>query len=245
MNKIEILKNNNVNVESALEIWGSEETYNESLSEFKESLNSKLASLETFKNSKDWENYQILAHSIKSELKYLGFNKDAEIFYEHELKGKESNEEYIITNFENLRQTINNINNLLNNYFSKKKIIIADDSNIILNFLKNNLNGKFEIIEAINGQEVIAKLNEENIYALLLDLNMPTSNGFDVLEYMKQNNLFDKIKVVIITGDDTEETIKKAFTYPIIDVLNKPFTSENINRIIGSIESHSSEKVPL
>lgn len=239
MENIEILKNNNVNVDEALALWGDSAVYNDNLLEFKDSLNSKLANLETFKNNEDWENYQILAHSIKSELKYLGFMKDAEKFYEHELKGKEGNGEFIKGDFNNLVATSNKITNILNMYFSKgkSKIIIADDSNIVLNFLKKSLNEKFKVIEASNGQDVINVLNQGEIYALLLDLNMPTLNGFEVLEYMKQNNLFDTISVVIITGDDTEETIKKAFTYPIIDVLNKPFTEENIKRIIGSIES--------
>ena len=46
MEKIEILRNNNVNIEGALEMWGDINTYNSSLLEFKESLNSKLANLE-------------------------------------------------------------------------------------------------------------------------------------------------------------------------------------------------------
>lgn len=243
MEKIDLLKNNNVNVEGALEMWGDMKTYNESLLEFKNSLNSKLTNLETFKNNQDWNNYQILAHSIKSELKYLGFMKDSEIFLTHELKGKASDGTFIVNDFNNLKNTIINIYNLLNNYFNKSKVIIADDSNIVLNFLKNSLNDKFELIEASNGQDVINILNNGNIYALLLDLNMPNLNGFDVLEYMKEKDLFKTISVVIITGDDTEETIKKAFTYPIIDVLNKPFTNENINRIIGSIElAHKNNK---
>lgn len=236
MEKIEILKNNNVDIEKALEMWGDMNAYNESLLEFKGSLNSKLASLETYKNNSDWNNYQILSHSIKSELKYLGFMKESEIFLAHELNGKEGNKEFIINNFNNLKNTIINIANILNSYFNKGKVIIADDSSIVLNFLKNNLNGKFEVIEANNGEEVIKNLNTEGIYALLLDLNMPNLNGFDVLEYMKKNNLFKTISVLVITGDDTEETINKAFTYPIIDVLNKPFTNENINRVIGTIE---------
>lgn len=237
MEKIEILKNNNVDVKGALELWGDMNSYNESLEEFKNSLNTKITSLDNFKNNKDWPNYAILAHGIKSELKYLGFMKDAEVFYAHELKGKENDEEFIVNNFNNLKMTANNIINLLNNYFSKTKIIIADDSNIILNFLKKSLSEKFEVIEATNGQEVINELNKGNIYALLLDLNMPNVNGFQVLEYMKEKGLFNTTKVAIITGDDTEETIKKAFTYPIVDVLNKPFTSENIQRIINRIEA--------
>ena len=47
----------------------------------------------------------------------------------------------------------------------------------------------------------------------------------------------EKIPVVIITGDDSEETIKKAFNYGVLDVLNKPFTEENINRVLTSINN--------
>ena len=96
---------------------------------------------------------------------------------------------------------------------------------------------EYKIIKASNGKEAILKLNELNIYALLLDLNMPNTNGFEVLEYLKNNDLIEKIPVVIITGDDTEETIKKAFSYPILDVLNKPFKEDNIKSILVSIKN--------
>ena len=66
---------------------------------------------------------------------------------------------------------------------------------------------------------------------------MPNLNGFDVLEFLKEQNLTNKIPVVIITGDDTKETIKKAFNYGVLDVLNKPFTEDNIKRVITSIKN--------
>ena len=130
--------------------------------------------------------------------------------------------------------------NLLNKYFNdeeKKVILIADDSNIILNFLEKNIHGKYNIIKARTGNEAIDIIKNNNLYAILLDLNMPNLNGFDVLEYLKSNNLLEKIPIIIITGDDTEETIKKAFNYNVVDVLNKPFTEENINRILTSINN--------
>ena len=117
--KIDLLKNNNVDVAAALEIWGDMESFNESLKEFKDSLNEKLTDLENYKNNNDWTNYSILAHSTKSEAKYLGFLKDAEIFLNHELKGKENDGDYINANFNVLKDTINNINDLLNNYFNE------------------------------------------------------------------------------------------------------------------------------
>ncbi len=248
MFNVDILKNNNIDVNASLELWGDMNSYNDSLKEFKDTLNSKLASLEKYKNSNDWNNYQILAHSIKSECKYLGFMNESEVFLQHELQGKANNAEYINSNFETVRSTCNKIINILSEYFGEevpltpKNILIADDSSIILNFLEKNLTNEFKIIKATNGKEAIAAIEQNNLYAILLDLNMPGLNGFEVLNYLRDNDLIEKHPVVIITGDDSEETIKKAFDYPILDVLNKPFNDKSINRILGSIASFYENK---
>ena len=240
MNNIELLKEYNVDVDAALSLWGDITSYNESLKEFKDTLNSKLASLEDYKNQGDLQNYAILAHSIKSEAKYLGFMNEAEVFYAHELKGKEGNLPFINENFNTLKETVRKIVTLLNRYFSEdtsdlKNILIADDSNIILNYLEKNIS-EFKIHRASDGIDAINILKNTDIYAILLDLNMPGIDGFEVLKFLSDNNLIDKIPVVIITGDDTEETIKKAFSYPILDILNKPFNNKSIDKILLSIE---------
>lgn len=248
MNNIDLLKAYNVDINAALELWGDMESYNESLKEFKESLNSKLASLENFKNTNDLQNYAILAHSMKSESKYLGFMNEAEIFLAHELNGKEGNKEFIDNNFNTIKETVRKMVTLLNSYFNdeenghKKKILIADDSNIILNYLEKNITEEYKVLKAFDGSEAIELLKNNSIYAILLDLNMPGLDGFEVLKYLKESNLMDKIPVVIITGDDTEETIKKAFSYPILDVLNKPFNDKSVDKIFISIKSFYENK---
>ena len=62
---------------------------------------------------------------------------------------------------------------------------------------------------------------------------MPKYDGFQVLEYFKTNNLFNKIPISIISGDDTKDTIDKAFKYDIVDMLNKPFSKDNILNIVN------------
>ena len=240
MEKVDLLVNNNVDVKGSLEFWGDMNSYNENLLEFKNSLKEKLNNLEYYKNAKDCTNYAILAHSMKSEAKYLGFIKEAEVFLAHELKGKEQDINYIENNYSTLVETVNKIESLLDKYFSdegKKVILIADDSNIILNFLEKSIHNEYSILKARTGNEAIEIIKSNDLYAILLDLNMPSLNGFDVLAYLKEENLLEQIPVVIITGDDTEETIKKAFSYGILDVLNKPFTEENITRVLTSIEN--------
>ena len=240
MEKVDLLVSNNVDVKASLEIWGDMDSYNENLLEFKNSLKEKLNNLKEYKEIKDCANYAILAHSMKSESKYLGFIKEAEVFLAHELKGKENDINYIENHFQELEETVNKMIHLLDKYFSdnsKKIILIADDSNIILNFLEKNINEEFNVLKAKTGKEAIDIIKSNNLYAILLDLNMPSLNGFDVLNFLKEENLIDKIPIVIITGDDTEETIKRAFSYGILDILNKPFTEENIKRILTSINN--------
>lgn len=242
-NKVDLLKAYNVDIQAALELWGDIDSYNDSLKEFQESLNSKLLSLENYKNTQDYQNYAILAHSMKSEAKYLGFMAEADIFLAHELHGKENDAEFINSNFNIIRETIRKISTLLTSYFSqedtgdKKNILIADDSNIILNFLEKNMNNEYKVLKATDGSEAIQFLMNHDIYAILLDLNMPDVDGFQVLTYLKENNLIEKIPVVIITGDDTEDTIKKAFSYPILDILNKPFNDKSIEKILSSVQN--------
>ncbi len=116
-----------------------------------------------------------------------------------------------------------------------KSIIVADDSNIIVNIVKKAFDGQYNILSAQNGQEAIDLLKSNNlteIVGMLLDLNMPEVDGFAVLEFMKQYNLFQRVPVSIITGDDDMENIDKAFEYGIIDVLKKPFAIDNVKKIV-------------
>ena len=238
MENIEILKKYNVDVDAALELWGDIPSLNDALKEYLGSMPKKCKDLETFLTAKDCANYAILAHSLKSEAKYLGFMKEAEIFLAHELKGKEADISYLEENFKYLRETAKKIMNIIGEYFGeKKKLLIADDSNIILNFLEKNVSNNYDVVKAQDGVNAIRLIEKCNPYAILLDLNMPNLNGFEVLEYLKNQELLNEIPVIVITGDDTSENIEKAFSYPILNVLKKPFNDLNIKNTLEKIEN--------
>ena len=111
-----------------------------------------------------------------------------------------------------------------------KTILVADDSPIIQNIIEKSLKSEYNILKANDGYEVIKLIidNPDSISGILLDLKMPKYDGFKVLEYFKSNNLFEKIPISIISGDDTKDTIDKAFEYDIVDMLNKPFSKDSI-----------------
>ena len=77
-----------------------------------------------------------------------------------------------------------------------------------------------------------ANSDTDFVEAILLDLNMPGVDGFGVLEYMRQNNLLKKMPVSIISGDSSKDTIDRAFTYEIVDMVAKPFNDKNIKSVV-------------
>lgn len=130
----------------------------------------------------------------------------------------------------------------------KKCILIVDDSAVIRNSLKRIFVDNYEIVMAKNGDEAISIINKNilsdnfnddrlNIVGILLDLIMPGKDGFDVLNYLKQYRLLNKVPVAIISGDESPQTRKRVYEYDIVDMLEKPFNTENIKKRISKIIS--------
>ena len=113
---IEYLKSNGIDVNSSLELLGDIETYNEILETFIEESKEKVERLKKNKELKNLEDYSIDAHSLKSDSKYLGFKKLADISYNHELKSKEGDINYIENNFDELINEYNKVMEIVNKY---------------------------------------------------------------------------------------------------------------------------------
>lgn len=125
----------------------------------------------------------------------------------------------------------------------RNKIIIADDSPVITNFFSKIFKNEFEVIVAHNGKEVIDIVNQymnDSLVGLFLDLQMPVMNGFEVLDYFKEHDLFKVVPVSIISGEDTEEGIKRAMSYQgVIDMIQKPFDATSIRAIVDKTVTFS------
>lgn len=119
MKDVNILKNNNINVDASLEILGDMEMYDETLNDFLNEIENKINLLKEYNASSDMSNYAIYAHSVKSDAKYLGFTKLAEIAFNHEIKAKENDSNYVNDNFNGFIEEINKIINITKQYLSK------------------------------------------------------------------------------------------------------------------------------
>ena len=88
MKDVNLLVNNGVNVNKALELFGDMATYDDTLVTFLNDAENKLKQIDDYKEKADMANYAILVHSLKSDAKYFGFDKLAELAYDHEMKRK-------------------------------------------------------------------------------------------------------------------------------------------------------------
>ena len=283
MKDVSILKNNGVNIDKSLELFGDMETYDETLNDFLAEVDEKLANIKKYKELGDMANYAILVHSLKSDARYFGFEKLAELAYNHEMESKANNMYYVTDHYDELMTEANRIVNVVKTYkgvattpvaaptqpvisnptvaqqptmneqpqavvptpsaqpapqqLDNKTILVVDDSNVVRSFVSKIFSNEYSVVSANDGAEALAliKTNIEKIECMLLDLNMPNVDGFQVLDYFKENNLFNKVPVAIITGEGSQDNVKKAYTYPIIDMLQKPFNEVNVKNIVDKL----------
>lgn len=262
MKSINYLRQFGADIDSSLELFGDEATYNETLTEFQRGIDGKLAEIDKYYQQADMPNYAILVHSLKSDCKYFGFKELTDIAYQHELASKESNINFVRTNYDKLVQEAKKVRKIVNDYFddsvqenspnqapspavveaiqeekeNEDIILVADDSEVIRIFVKKIFDAEYELAFATNGDEalnIIKEHMEDNrIKAILLDLNMPVKDGFAVLDFLKENDLLSSMPVTIVSGDSSREAIDKAFTYNIVDMLSKPFNEAKIKEVV-------------
>ncbi|MCI5967118.1 MAG: response regulator [Tenericutes bacterium] len=113
------LKNHEVDLDSAITLLGDMEMYNDTLRDFYDNLDSRIEKITSLKANYDMANYAIEVHALKSDCKYLGFTKLAEIFLDHELKSKENDTDYINNNFQILVAEIDKWRSIIREYIEK------------------------------------------------------------------------------------------------------------------------------
>ncbi len=113
---MDYLKENGINVDASLELLGDKEMYDDTLKEFISESKERIPRLQMNKEKEDLVNYEIDVHAMKSDSKYLGFTKLAEMSYDHELKAKDNDINYINEHFDELIKEADRILNIVNTY---------------------------------------------------------------------------------------------------------------------------------
>ncbi|WP_352400692.1 diguanylate cyclase [Anaerotignum sp.] len=104
-----------------------------------------------------------------------------------------------------------------------EKVLIIDDSIFNVKMLKDLLDKEYKIIYATNGSDgfEIAKVQQPSL--ILLDIEMPGQNGFQIMEKLQEDNETQQIPVVFLTGVNDTISEEKAFFCGAVDYIRKPY----------------------
>ena len=126
----------------------------------------------------------------------------------------------------------------------RQKILIVDDAEFNREILKEFLGEDYSYLEAENGIQAIRILEENpEIDLILLDVNMPQMNGFEVLEWMNQLHWIDETPVIMISSEGSVDAMRKAYEMGITDYITRPFDSVIVKkRVQNTLELYANQK---
>ena len=128
---------------------------------------------------------------------------------------------------------------------NKSQILLVDDSNMNRMMLKEILGGDYSILEAENGQECLEKMQAEagNIALVLLDINMPGMDGFEVLKAMNANHTIEDTPVIMISSEDSDAAIRRSYELGASDYVNRPFDARIVyRRVTNTIKLYAKQR---
>lgn len=127
----------------------------------------------------------------------------------------------------------------------KHRILIVDDSELNREILSEMLKDEFEIMQAADGESCLEMLEEygTRISLILLDIVMPGMDGFEVLNYMNHENWIEDIPVIMISSEDADSTIRRAYEMGVSDYINRPFDAKVVHRrVLNTIKLYAKQR---
>ncbi|PIE59050.1 MAG: hypothetical protein CSA33_00320 [Desulfobulbus propionicus] len=112
----------------------------------------------------------------------------------------------------------------------KKNILCIDDDKGMHVLLESQLvsSGNYNSLHAINGEEALSTLKEFSVDLIILDINMPKMNGFQLLDHLKQDQKSQQIPVIVLSSLTRENLKVKALERGAEDFIVKPFTGPEL-----------------
>jgi DNA-binding response OmpR family regulator len=123
-------------------------------------------------------------------------------------------------------------------------ILIADDDDLILEFLRRKLAGQlFRVLTAPDGETALELARAELPDVIVLDVMMPKRDGFSVLQELKADPATTAIPVIMLTARKTQDDVIQGLEQGVADYLMKPFMpSEFLARVEKVLKKAQTDK---
>ncbi len=124
---------------------------------------------------------------------------------------------------------------------SKPRVLVVDDDTLMREVLKAILRDEgFAVAgEAKDGQSAIALVESSQPDAVFLDVNMPGISGLETLKVLRER--FPQVRVIMVTGDASMETVREAVSHGAIGFIIKPFKAGRVGDSVRAALKASSD----
>ncbi|WP_241765564.1 response regulator [Caldicellulosiruptor morganii] len=122
-----------------------------------------------------------------------------------------------------------------------KKILVASENEyirkVIINQFENSLNMTYKYIfyQAQDGQEALDIIGTNEVHLVIMDVDLPKINGFEVLRTVKQSSLKAFIPFIILTDNTHRTTRQKAYELGAVGIIQKPFAAKEVYLLTNSL----------
>ena len=115
----------------------------------------------------------------------------------------------------------------------KKICLVEDDDNIREVYAVALRQKGYEVTEAVNGQDGLDKIRANRPDLILLDLQMPVKNGFEVLDELQKDPEFSTVPIIVFTNADDEKSIKATGKFETRFYMIKSLTTPS--KLVGHV----------
>lgn len=117
----------------------------------------------------------------------------------------------------------------------KPVLLLVDDNEEILEFLEHELDEKYTVVKALNGQEALEVLKEEVVQLVICDIMMPVMDGFELCKIIKTGFDYSHIPVILLTAKNTLQSKIEGLEHGADAYIEKPFSPDFLRVQIANL----------
>jgi len=119
-----------------------------------------------------------------------------------------------------------------------QRILIVEDSATMRSLMASSLEDldmPIKIVEAESGFEALRFLPREDFDLVVTDINMPDINGLELVSFIKSNDKYSSIPLVIVSTEGSDRDRDKGLGLGADAYLAKPFDPETLRQVVGDL----------
>ena len=117
----------------------------------------------------------------------------------------------------------------------KLSLLIVEDNTDLLSFLAEQLEQSYNVIKATDGKKAVSKLEKQHVDIIISDIAMPKMDGFELLRYVRGNEMTSHIPFILLSAESSVESKIKGLDNGADAYIEKPFSINHFKAVIDSL----------